>query len=77
MAHKPLFAIAGEISKDWTNVSPYAKPYLEAMFTLGTVEDYYYCDSGHSIVAYFLANAGTWRGEAARKIKAELKEMIK
>jgi hypothetical protein len=27
-------------------------------------------------VLYFLANAGTWRGPDAKRIKAELKEMV-
>jgi len=27
-------------------------------------------------VAYFLANAGTWRGPDAQRIKAELKGML-
>ena len=30
-------------------------------------------DSGRSIVRYFLGNAGTWRGDVAKAIKAELK----
>ena len=30
-----------------------------------------------SIVSYCLANAGSWRGETAKRIKAELKEMVK
>jgi len=29
------------------------------------------------IVRYFLSNATTWRGETARRIKAELKQMLK
>lgn len=71
-----LKVIAAEIKSDWKNVSPYAKGYLEAMETLNNVKDNYYLDSGHSIVAYFLANAGGWRGETARRIKAELKGML-
>ena len=30
-------------------------------------------DSGRSIVRYFLGNAGAWRGDVAKAIKAELK----
>ena len=74
---RPLYEIAREIRKTWTKVSPYAEPYLEAMQSLGSINDNYYYDSGKSIVLYFLGNANTWRGEAARRIKAELKEMLK
>lgn len=74
---RPLYEIAREIRKDWKNVSPYARPYLDAMGTLYSVEDNYIYDSGRSIVCYFLANAGSWRGEVARRVKAELKEMVK
>ena len=72
---RPLYEIAREIRKTWTKVSPYAEPYLEAMQSLDSINDNYYLDSGKSIVLYFLSNASTWRGEDARRIKAELKEM--
>ena len=74
---RPLYEIASEIRKTWTKVSPYAEPYLEAMQSLNSINDNYYFDSGKSIVLYFLSNANTWRGEDARRIKAELKEMLK
>ena len=72
---RPLYKIASEIRKAWTKVSPYAEPYLEAMQSLDSINDNYYFDSGKSVVLYFLSNASTWRGEDARRIKAELKEM--
>lgn len=72
---RPIFAIASEIRADWKNVSPYAKPYLEAMSTLSDINDKYYLDSGRSVVLYFLANARSWKGVIAKRIKSELKEM--
>lgn len=54
-----------------------AKPYLDAMATLDKVSDNYGLDSGKSIVNYFLSNAATWRGDTAKRIKAELKAMVK
>jgi hypothetical protein len=69
--------IAYEITRVWTKVYFGAVPYLQAMHTLNSVEDDYGLDSGKSIVLYFLSNANTWRGEDARRIKAELKAMIK
>ena len=74
---RPLYTIAREIRADWKKVSPYAAPYLQAMSYLNSVDDNYILDSGRSIVSYFLANAGSWRGETAKRIKAELKEMVK
>ena len=74
---RPLYAIAREIRADWKKVSPYAAPYLSAMSTLSSIEDNYIFDSGRSIVCYFLANAGSWRGDVAKRVKAELKEMCK
>lgn len=72
-----LREIAGVIAKDWKKVNFAAKPYLEAMFSLGSVDDMYYMDTGKSIVAYFLCNAGSWRGEVAREVKKELNKRIK
>ena len=73
---RPLNVIAREIYRDWKNVSPYAKPYLEAMSTLSSIDDNYGLDSGRSIVAYFLSNASQWKGEKAKQTKAELKKML-
>lgn len=28
------------------------------------------------VVCYFLANAGTWRGDVARRVKKELKALV-
>ncbi len=73
---RPLRDIAQEIYQDWRPVSPYAKPYLEAMSTLSSIDDNYMMDSGRSVVAYFLSNASQWKGETAKRIKAELKKML-
>lgn len=65
--------IAKEIRSDWKNVNYAAKPYLEAMFSLNDITDMYFADTAKSCVLYFLANAATWKGPVAKRIKAELK----
>jgi hypothetical protein len=75
--NRPLYTIAREISQDWTKPYFGAVPYLQAMATLDSVEDDYIHDSGKSIVLYFLSNATTWKGETARRVKAELKALCK
>jgi hypothetical protein len=72
---RPLYEIASEIRKDWTNVYFGAVPYLEALETLNSIEEDYIFDSAKSVVIYFLSNATTWRGETARRVKAELKKI--
>jgi hypothetical protein len=74
---RPLHEIASDIRKDWKPVNYAAKPYLEAMAQLSSVNDRYGYDSAKSIVLYFLSNASTWRGEVAKAIKVELKSMVK
>lgn len=74
-APRPLHVIAEEIRRDWTKPYFGAVPYLKAMESLTSVADAYGYDDGEYIVMYFLSNAGTWRGETARRIKAELKGM--
>ncbi len=79
-AVRPLHEIAKEIRKDWPvawNENHPAGAYLIPMSTLDRVTDNYIMDSGKSIVIYFLSNATGWRGETAKRIKAELKAMIK
>lgn len=74
---RPLYKIAHEIKMDWRNPNWEARPYLDAMATLTSINDNYMFDSAKNIVRYFLFNARYWRGEKAREIKKELKEMIK
>lgn len=76
-ASRPLYEIAEDIRRNWGNVYFGAVPYLEAMFALDSMDDMYGMDDARSIVAYFLSNATTWRGEDARRIKAELNSMLK
>ena len=75
--HRPLYEIAREIRADWANVTYSAKPYLQAMGQMSSVNDHYGYDDGRGVVTYFLSNAAAWRGPVARSIKAELKAMIK
>ena len=74
---RPLYEIAEDIYNNWNNVNYAAAPYLEAMAESNSIDDNYYFDTAKSAVIYFLANATTFRGEDARRIKAELKEMVK
>lgn len=76
MARK-IHEIASEILQDWKKPYFGAVPYIEAMLQLNTIHDDYYLDTAESVVIYFLANAQTWRGETAKRIKAELREMLK
>ena len=77
MSNRPLYTIAAEIKRDWKKVNFGAVPYLDAMGTLNSITDSYYYDTAKSVVLYFLANAGSWRGDTARAVKAELKAMAK
>lgn len=78
---RPLYEIAREIRATWVdkngkpNVWFGAEPYVDAMESLDAMTDNYGLDSAKYIVIYFLGNANTWRGEDARRIKAELKAM--
>lgn len=73
---RPLYEIASEIRRDWgSKVNYAAKPYLSAMSGLSSISDNYGYDDARSIVLYFLSNASSWRGENAKRIKAELKAL--
>jgi hypothetical protein len=78
MARK-INEIAKDIKADWSKigkgVNPAAKPYLDAMMELSDIGDSYYLDSAKSVVLYFLANAQSYRGEKAKALKAELKQL--
>lgn len=77
MEPRPIHAIARQIKTEWKNVYFGAVPYLDAMLSLQDKNSTYGWDSASSIVNYFLANAQTFRGEAAKSLKAELKLHLK
>jgi hypothetical protein len=73
-----LWEIAHIVKKDWGSKIYFAAvPYLDAMNSLDKVTDMYIMDTGRSIVAYFLSNARTWRGETAKAVKKHLNKLIK
>ena len=74
---RPLSTIALEISRLWEKPNYAAVPYLNAMRSLNTIGDRYGYEDADTIVLYFLSNAGSWRGDDARRIKAELKALVK
>jgi len=73
---KSLGEIAYMVRKDWKQVHYTAQPYLDALGEIAE-DGTYYQDSWQSVVAYFLCNVGTWKGDNARMIKAELKRRLK
>lgn len=75
METRALFEIAEDIRRTWKNPHYAAKPYLDAMGGLLSIDDNFGLDDAKSIVLYFLSNAGGWRGDDARRIKAELKSV--
>lgn len=72
-----LSEIAREIKADWAKPHFGAVPYLDAMGMIGSIEERFGWDNGYTVVTYFLANAGTWKGDVARTIKKELNLMLK
>ena len=72
---RPISTIAREIARDWIKPNFAARPYLRAMHNLEAITDSYDYDSARSVVTYFLGNASSWRGDVAKRIKAELKSL--
>jgi len=84
---RPLNLIAAEILTEWRPLSRdpktrksfhiFATPYVEAMLELRAISDSYGLETGEGIVLYFLSNTNHWRGDTARRIKAELNAHLK
>jgi hypothetical protein len=74
---RPISTIAAEILEDWVDVSPHARPYLDAMVFLDDINDRHGADDAESILLYFLTNAGRWRGPKAKALKKELRGILK
>lgn len=77
---RPLSEIAREIIADYPragNESDQAGAYVVPMLSLDKITDSFFFDSADSVVRYALSNLTTWRGETARRVKAELRGMLK
>lgn len=74
---RPIYKIAIDIRADWKKIHFAARPYLDAMFQMDSIDRSFGYDSGKEIVLYFLSNASSWRGPVAKKIKEELKALCK
>lgn len=72
---RPICKVAEDITKAWDKPYFGAEPYLKAMRYVSSPEDRFGHDNGRSLVVYFLANAASFRGNDARKLKAELKSI--
>lgn len=75
---RPLYEIAAEIVSDPKSQSQMWKagPYVQAMASLDKITEQYGYDSADSVVRYALGNLTGWRGETAKRVKAELREML-
>lgn len=74
---RTLSEIAAEIRRDWKNPNFGAVPYINTMLAMGDITKGYGSDSGGEIVTKFLVNASQWKGEVAKRVKLELKAMLK
>lgn len=55
----------------------FARPYVSAMREIsGGIQSRYYLDSAYEIVLRCLCNLQSWRGEDAKRIKAELQSLL-
>ena len=77
MPHRPLSEIAAEIQADWTALHGAAQPYMDALSELRSADDRYGVETGSGMIQGFLNNAQTWRGPIARRVKSELKAILK
>ena len=77
MAKRPIYQIAKDIKDAWKNPSPYALAYLNPMLTLNSIDDNYFSEDAERIILCFLEEAKTFRGEKARELKKELRDLLK
>jgi hypothetical protein len=81
MKDKEISTLASAISRDWSQsdrgINFAARPYIDAMMSLGGMGDKYMNDDAKEIVVRFLSNATGWRGPVAKAVKAELNRRLK
>jgi len=68
--------ISDVIFSDWSDVSPQAFQYADAMRDIEDIGEMYGADPASSVVSYFLLNAKDWKTETAGKVKKALQNMV-
>ena len=74
---RSLKAIAAEIRADWRPVSEYAEDQLQGLEACESLSSRWVMETGADAANGFLINAHHWRGPVARRVKAELRAMLK
>jgi hypothetical protein len=74
--NRPLYEIAADIRKNYPTLYFGAVPYVDTLAKLDKITDMYHADSAETIVRYLQGNLMYWRGEHAKRIKAELKALL-
>jgi hypothetical protein len=77
---RPLSEIAAEIKADYAKqgkpVYYAAAPYVDALLTLNSPDDYYYNESGRHLLNYLIGNLRYWKGDTAIRVKSEIREIL-
>ncbi len=74
---RTLPEIVREIQTNWYPLGFSAAPYVRAMSYCVDLKARYGTELASDIVERFLANANSWRGITAQRVKAELRAMLK
>ena len=71
-------AVGREIREKWVKMYYGARPYVDALCQIDSSDPgaTYITETARSVVLGFLSNCSQFRGEDARRLKAELKSMI-
>lgn len=79
MKTRTFAEIVGEIRTLWSKPYFGAVPYLDALGTIHSSDKnaHYLFETAADLVPYLLSNMTTFRGPDAKRIKNELKEMVK
>lgn len=74
---RTIKAIVSDVITTWGDKLPTvgyaAKPYLEALTTVETTEEYYGDDKAEHLLRYALSNMAQFKGQRARELKEELR----
>lgn len=70
-------ARAAKLKKPMPAWAVHSWPYVEALRQCDQINGKGYgAEDPESLVLYFLSNAGHWRGDAAKQVKADLKAIL-
>ena len=77
MKHFTLGQLLEQVKSDWTEAPQTIEECIQSLQMSGAAANNYLDAEAEEYLKFFLTNCSAWRGEVARRVKAELRKRLR